>query len=139
MQLRSKFQPLDERLTSVRSLSLLRMAVPVKIDPMLVCYTFYYACNAEGRVVYATDQRVGVHVTPMGKFDLLGKLNFMLIWHLDLTLVHIQWDLVPESFNLGIYPLAHKRVDYQLAFADAEAPPSGVISPWSTRKLRLPI
>ena len=70
MQLRSKFQPLDERLTSVRSLSLVRMAVPVKIDPMLVCYTFYYTCSAEGHVVYATDQRVGVHVTPMGKFCL---------------------------------------------------------------------
>ena len=67
MQLRSKFQPLDNRLTAVRSLSLVRLAVPVKIDPLLVSYTFYYVCNAEGRVTYATDQRVGVHATPMGK------------------------------------------------------------------------
>ena len=66
MQLRSKFQPLDERLTSVRSLSLVRMAVPVKIDPMLVAYTFYYVCKSDGHVTYATDQRVGVHATPMG-------------------------------------------------------------------------
>ena len=57
------------------------------------------------------------------------------MWILDLTLVHIQWDLVPESFNLGIYPLAHKRVDYALAPADTEDPSGGVISPWSVRKL----
>ena len=57
------------------------------------------------------------------------------MWILDLTLVHIQWDLVPESFNLGIYPLAHERVDYALAPADTEVPSGGVISPWSIRKL----
>ena len=133
MQLRSKFQPLDPRLTSVRSLALVRIAVPVKIDPMLVAYTFYYACNSEGRVVYATDQRVGVHVTPMGKFDLI--LELVLMWVLDLTLVHLQWDPVPKSFNLGIYPYAHKRVDFELAPEDSETPSSGNVSPWSTSEL----
>ena len=70
MQMRSKFQPLDDRLTSVRSLSLVRLAVPVKVDPLLVSHSFYYVVNAKGRVTYATDQRVGVHATPMGEFVL---------------------------------------------------------------------
>ena len=68
MQLRAKFQPLDDRLVSIRSLSLVRLAVPVKVDPLLVWHAFYYVCNSEGRVTYSTDQRVGVHATPMGKF-----------------------------------------------------------------------
>ena len=59
------------------------------------------------------------------------------MWVLDLTLVHLQWDLVPKSFNLGIYPYAHKRVDFELSPEDSEAPPSGNVSPWSTRKLWL--
>ena len=71
MQLRSKCQPLDDRLTSVRSLSLVRLAVPVKIDPTLVSYAFYYVVNSGGQVTYATDQRVGIHAEPMGKFDLI--------------------------------------------------------------------
>ena len=57
------------------------------------------------------------------------------MWGLDLTLVHLQWDPAPKSLNLGIYPLAHKRVDYELAPPDDETPSSGVISPWSTSKL----
>ena len=59
----------------------------------------------------------------------------MLIGVSDLTLECLQWDLVPESFNLGIYPLAHKRVDFELAATNTETPSRGTISPWSTSKL----
>ena len=68
MELRAKFQPLDARLVAVRSLSLVRLAVSVHVDPMLVVYAFYYTTNSDGRVTYATDQRVGVeNVLPLGK------------------------------------------------------------------------
>ena len=58
MELRLKFQSLDERLVFVRSLALLRPAVSVKIDPLLVYYAFYFTLNQEGKVIYSTDQHV---------------------------------------------------------------------------------
>ena len=58
MELRLKFQALHERLSFVRSLALLRPAVAVKIDPLLVYYAFYFTLNSQGKVIYSTDQRV---------------------------------------------------------------------------------